>query len=486
MRPYSHELRHQLLTATVVASVVVLALVGVGGGYTSSQVTLGTVQVVYTYSNGYHLLVFVDNSQGTAYGGVRVDLWINASAFNSSNPNPGPAAFLRGQTNGAGWVPFFADVPASGGYYADVVVTSPAGSSSGYSEGLGSGSTGVGQQSAAFLAVSTGLWETTRGVAITALNVTGGVPVGYEVRYRTFSGIYFTGQPAPEANTTLWTTLASYETNVAWNVTVAAPNETWVQFELFAPNGTYAGEWAMPADELLPTGVSPAGSNAVDFLSGVQPLIAILGLMLAYVRYGKDQTLRTYESVLWRPVTRRGLFVIRFGTVLLALAAGLALLLAGLDLWLSASLHAGIPLGALAVLYGVMLAEGAAFAGILVVFSNLLRSRGGVIGVAVGLFLFFSVLFPILVALLGFSVGPGNVSTFFGNSAYANPMELLTPTIAAIVPAAASQSQNLVAPALVSPGFATGTGNPGLVAAVVAAWGVIPAVSGYLLAGVRD
>ena len=50
MRPYAHELCHHLLTATAIATIAALALVGAAGGYTTTYPSLSAFQVVNDYS----------------------------------------------------------------------------------------------------------------------------------------------------------------------------------------------------------------------------------------------------------------------------------------------------------------------------------------------------------------------------------------------------------------------------------------------------
>jgi len=479
MTPYSHEFRHQLFTATALGSVVVLALVGAGAGYTASQVTLSEIQTVYTYSDGYHFLVYAIGSQGTAFSGASLVLWINSSA--TFQP---PIAVERGATDASGLASFFFAIP-NGSYLYSVLaigagIQTETGGQTNFNSNLSSG-TGV-----LLDPVSLGTWATDRAVSVTALNATGQAPVGYQIRYIVGSGAYFPFiGVTPENATTLFTTLSGFQTNAPWNVSFAAPSITWVEFEAFTPSGASAGVVILSATELLTTGVSSAGASAVSSLSAAQTLVALLGLVLGYARYGKDRSMRTVESVLWRPVTREGLFVVRWASVVIPLGGGLALLLGLTDLWMTSVLSAGIPLGALLALFGVLLAEGMAMAGLLMLGSHLLRSRGGVIGLGVGLFILFGVFFTIFVALVAFGTGATDPAQVLVNAAYLNPMQLMGPATAVIVPQAASNSSGmgLAVPLNLS---TTVTANAGVVAAVVSAWFAVPTLVAFVLARYRE
>jgi ABC-type transport system involved in multi-copper enzyme maturation permease subunit len=483
MKPYLHELRHQLLSATVVGTVVVLALVGVGGGYSSTQVSLVSFEMAYAYSGGYHFMVYAIGSQGTAFGGALVQLWVNTTSV-----TPAPVAFVQNRTNARGLSALFAS--AGLGTYSYFVEVTAGSYSTGTAGEIGSGGFGGNESSssepAAFASVALGVWATSPSLSVLAISPTGGAPLGYEVRYVLNSSPYYPVTVYPERATTLLGSLSSAQTNLAWAAGYANPNTTFIQFEVFAPNGTYVGGSVLPSDALWPSGVSVAGSRATSFLTFVPPLVAVLGLMLGYVRYGKDRSLRTLESVLWRPVTRAGLFLVRLGSVLIALGAALALLLAALELWLMSSFGAGIPIGPILAIYGALLAEGAAFAGFVFLGANLLRSRGGVIAVAVVSFLLFGVFFSLLAVIIASVVAPTELSSFLAYAPYWNPEQLLIPTYAAIVPQAAGASSGVPGSGVLAGVLEPVTGNPGLLATVASAWGAVPAVIAFVLDHFRE
>src|SRR5256885_1955037 len=100
------------------------------------------------------------------------------------------------------------------------------------------------------------------------------------------------------------------------------PGTTSVWFELFAPNGTAVSGTEIPVFELRQQQFRPEATNIASsffstILSFFMPLAAILG---AYSSYGKDRLTGVLESILARPISRRGLAISRFLSTLTALA----------------------------------------------------------------------------------------------------------------------------------------------------------------------
>ena len=429
MRPYAHELCHHLLTATAIATIAALALVGAAGGYTTTYPSLSAFQVVNDYSGGaYHFLVFTINKLGTAFAGAHVELWINSSTY------PGAAiAVAQGTTGASGIVALSVAIP-EGTYFETLQVTG-----GGYMMSRGGLPLQNPGQSTSLAGVIVnpvflGFWNTAPAVSVLALAPGQGAPVGYEVRYLVAQNETNPSLVHDENAMNLLGNLSAFQDNFPWNVAVENASGSSVVFSIFAPNGTAIASTYLQASELVPTGVSPAAGSALGFLLIGQLLVSLLALMLGYSTYGKDRSLHTIDSVLWRPVTRTGLFLVRFCSILIALAAGLALMLGVIEVWTLFSLHSAFPISVLVALFGVLLAEGAAFAGLVVLASHLIRSRGGMVGATVGIFLFFWVVSNIIVDIvgLGLQVRSDQYSQFLVNVSYFNPAELLTPTAIAI------------------------------------------------------
>lgn len=486
MSAYWHEFRHQLLTATVVGTLVVLGVLGALGGDSSVPQAVGAYQLVYYYSSGYHFVFFVSDTDGLPLKGAHVML-------NLSNASTGATvALLNGVTAANGLLLWSADIPELN--YSYTFFVSGAGSS-GNLEGQsgfpltapGPGAVVSGFQPAhggpgAAYSLAVGFWSTSTFISVLAADPGHGVPTGYEARYVLANQSVPPINQLTEGNTTYLGTLDSYQTSFSWRVTVPNPEGEFVDVCIFAPNGTLMEFANLPAPSSSP-GIGSGENSVQGFLGGIQLLVALLGLVLGYARYGKDRALRTLESVLWRPVTRSGLFLVRTGTMLIPLAAGAGLLLGVLDAWILFALHSGIPLPVLLTLFGILLAEGSAFAGIVVLSSHLLRSRGGVIGALVGAFLFFGILYTIVVAVVS-SMLPLRASIDFTfNASFWDPAQLQTPTFLLLIPQEVDP-YFMIAPG--SPAHPTWTLSVPLLAGVAAAWAVVPFVVAFVLALKRD
>jgi ABC-2 type transport system permease protein len=121
-------------------------------------------------------------------------------------------------------------------------------------------------------------------------------------------------------------------------------------------------------------------------------LVPLLGILGAYSAYGRERTSGVLESVLVRPITRRGLFISRYVATVLPLCLGAAatvLVTDAVTRWISgAFLSPGFVVGMVAS----MAVEVSAFAAITFLLSHLLRSSGGLIITAIVLYLVLDLL----------------------------------------------------------------------------------------------
>ena len=138
-------------------------------------------------------------------------------------------------------------------------------------------------------------------------------------------------------------------------VTVAAfdPNGSLVSASSSTSSG---GSYAPPTPKALFT------SLASSILSLVVPLMAIL---VAYNSYGKDRANGVLDSVLTRPVTRRGLSLMRYAAIVLSIVLAVAVAVGVMAVIAQALLGATIPLDY--AFYSVLglAVEAAAFTGIM-------------------------------------------------------------------------------------------------------------------------
>lgn len=193
-----------------------------------------------------------------------------------------------------------------------------------------------------------------------------------------------------------------------------------VDFALFYPNGTvtFQGGVSFGIDQFYPQAqtYTQGGIDQIVlqfFLSifGLFiPLIAILG---SYNSYGKDRVSGVLESVLALPVSRRGLSVSRFFSTFIAMVIAISISMVVVDgivcYYAKSLVSASIMLSS----SGAFFAELAAFIGIMMLLSRVIRSSGALIGIGIALFIVIDFFWSIIIALLA-----NATNTNFGSLAY--------------------------------------------------------------------
>lgn len=263
----------------------------------------------------------------------------------------------------------------------------------------------------------------------------GAKPSGYSIRYK----ISATPPPPPFRDDSPYT---ASQMDLLGNLTdyrqvfdPAIPNglseTTRVYFELFAPNGTAVSGRQMFVTDLRHQQFRPQATNVASFffstiLSFFMPLAAILG---AYSSYGKDRLTGVLESVLARPISRRGLAISRFLSTLTALAVAAIASVGLVDLVLNQVLGSVLPQDyALAIISGLVV-EVAAFTGLIFLLSHLVKSTGVLLGISIVLFVvldfFWGLIIFLLTLLLGGTSGSAVAVEATLVSYYANPAQFL-------------------------------------------------------------
>ena len=187
----------------------------------------------------------------------------------------------------------------------------------------------------------------------------------------------------------------------------------------------------MPVFELTRQQFRPEATNVASFffstiLRFFMPLAAILG---AYSSYGKDRLTGVLESVLARPISRRGLAISRFLSTLIALAVAAIASVGIVDLVLNQVLGSALPQDyALAIISGLVV-EVAAFTGLIFLLSHLVKSTGVLLGISIVLFVvldfFWGLIIFLLTLLLGGTSGSAVAVEATLVSYYANPAQFL-------------------------------------------------------------
>lgn len=200
---------------------------------------------------------------------------------------------------------------------------------------------------------------------------------------------------------TYLTTLKDYATVVKFLPPSNATLNEFIIIAIVDKNGAVLYKDGISISSLLLQQTQPSAKElASSFLSGVLgvfvPLMAILG---AYSVYARDRVSGILESVLVRPVTRRGLLLSRFISVLLAVSVAVVLTIIVVDaiIWvkLGGSLDADFILSS----WAALCVEAGAFIGIMFLLSQFTKSTGALIGIGVGLFLVLDFLWGLILFL---------------------------------------------------------------------------------------
>ena len=263
----------------------------------------------------------------------------------------------------------------------------------------------------------------------------GAKPSGYSIRYK----VAATSPPPPYKDSTPYAkdqmdflgNLTDYRQVFDPAIPSGLSGTTGVWFELFAPNGTAVSGTEIPVFELRQQQFRPEATNIASsffstILSFFMPLAAILG---AYSSYGKDRLTGVLESILARPISRRGLAISRFLSTLTALAVAAIVSVGLVDLVLNEVVGSVLSQDyALAIISGLVV-EIAAFTGLVFLLSHLVKSTGVLLGISIVLFVvldfFWGLIIFLLTLLLGGTSGSAVALEATLVSYYANPAQFL-------------------------------------------------------------
>jgi ABC-type transport system involved in multi-copper enzyme maturation permease subunit len=269
-----------------------------------------------------------------------------------------------------------------------------------------------------------------------------------------------------------------------------------VAIGLAYPNGTSIAPSTsnLPVGQVYPDVALTKALNdqvAVSFFETFFGLfIPLLTIVSVYSIYGKDRVSGVFESVLAQPVTRLGLSLSRYISSFSGMSVATLVSVGVLDIiaqhfsgsFIDPSILIPSTLG--------LLVELAAFIGIMMLLSHLVRSSGSLIGIGVGLFLvidFFQGVFATLLSsLLGIQSGSVGFYQLSVGLEFVNPAAFvslvdtyLTGTISSVgLPILSGQSSSIVPQAY-------GITVPAIVAAAIL-WILVPLICFLYMAIRRD
>lgn len=460
--PLLYDIRKVFFSKTVLISMILLIgisffLVSSFSVGSTTQFQSSNAQVLSWYDNSgtYHFLVFETNQFGQPVSGVTVQANLSVDPFSivSKTPitNPGSYPVYRGptiSTNSSGEAEFTINVPAS--YISEVnanytvpiqihaangALSSSGGQPAPYSQSitLANGSVvyspvppgavvSISRNSIRSVIDSSNSQK--RDLLVNWAGANGSLPTGYSVYYRflnvteictqtqfgTQCGAQFNIPPnLTEANMTLLGDLTSYRQVFSPpKLEANLGNGSQVVFGIFCPNGTTAVSPetnSYSISEFYPSSqrISQQTANQLvfSFMTSVYsvliPLIAIIG---SYTLYGRDRVIGVLESVLVQPVSRRGLALSRFFSTFIGMAIAISIAMGVVDGLVMYYTNLFLSTTFLLASIGAFLVELAAFIGIMMLLSRVLKSTGLLIGIGIGLFLVFDFLWSVILALV--------------------------------------------------------------------------------------
>ena len=420
--PLLYDFRRTLTSKSVLIIMALLILVSFGILVSLSQVTTSGQQsgpivsaLTYRDSNGYHFLVYSTNQFGQPVSGARA----NFNLTDSSNKTYQGS----GITNSSGFVLITINAPASlytigGSVTAPGFPTAlpiPTESSMGSN---GSKATPEGIVTPVYMPLS-GSFAYPVTLVVDSNNASqrafqvfvaapfGAPPANYAVYYKFLNVSQLNGPPPvpQESQMQFLGNLTSYATvfqaptppgNVQQN--------DFLEIQVFYPNGTAIAAAGLPLFSVnqiyIPRSTiqtSQFSSLLTSFFAGIfgifVPFMAVLG---SYNSYGKDRVSGVLESVLSKPVTRRGLAISRFLSTFLAMAVAIFVSIGVIDLLFYYYAGALVDSTFLVASAGAFLVDLAAFMGIMFILSHLVKSTGALIGLGVVLVLVFDVFWGLI------------------------------------------------------------------------------------------
>ncbi len=244
-----------------------------------------------------------------------------------------------------------------------------------------------------------------------------------------------------------------------------------------------------PTSPSIFTVYSPISQSSLQSLvfSGTSTLlgflIPLLAIFAGYLTYGKDRTSGVLESVLKRPVTRGSLITSRFASNAIAIfvAVGLSMVIADAIVKFYFGQYLSLSFG----LYFVWtyLIEGVAFLALVYMFSQLVKSQGGILGIAIGLFvvldLFWTIIPLAILAALGISTSStAYIQTSVGFD-YASPASYGT-----LVQAMFTGKFGTLSSTSINPNAFGIDGVNIIIAGIL--WVAIPFIAAFIMARKRD
>ena len=451
IRPFLYDFKKTITSKTVIILVAIILLIsltiipltriGSGGPPTG----LGQAPVLYYHDGpssniGNHYLTYFTNLYGDGISGATVTITFQgAKNFTQmAVTNSSGLAFVTVNAPNASYSVMFEEQLPGGELTTSLPDPASIHSPSGVITRIGGGFGGGGFGDASIQAVVDKHNSSKRDIQVFYAAAFGAVPSTYTLYYKvvsSFGGYSCKGTGGCPFNYTDMTSLGNlngYLETLDPTIPTGLNETAQVWFELFSQTKTEVGstnfsafELRQPRQPIMSTGI------ASFFFSGVFgffiPLMAIIG---SYSSYGKDRLTGVLESVLARPVTKRGLAMSRFLSTVLSFTLASAAAVGVVDLLLNSVGGSFLDQSYVLAIIAGLAVEVAAFTGLIFLLSHLLKSTGALLGISIVLFLVLDFFWSLIILLLTFLLGGTSGSavalqaTFL--SYYANPAQFLS------------------------------------------------------------
>jgi ABC-type transport system involved in multi-copper enzyme maturation permease subunit len=498
VKAYLHDLR-SILASRLVLVVVVLTLLGGALAYGSVEGQVGVERTIngsgfyYFQDNAYHIDLWTFDGAGEPLRGVAVELNISLGVNSTA---PSRSFYTNVSSDSSGQLQFVVPIPDENHAVQTLVYGQSSQSSSFYLQGALQGgftlanlSTGQVSGLDPLTAVAGGFYSSVGNFIAIWGGPNGSFPTGVKVvdcSYTTYNG-----SSTPTNCSALPTHVMGSLTGLLTDFPEPqAPSASSVIVELIDPEGAVVGtvgyaEQLVPGAPVQPQPTISADAPGVAVLLAFEPeaslLLALMALVLAYWTYAQPRLSATFEPILVRPVTRRGLLLSRFAGMVLLLAAAAVAQVLILDLVAYLVLNEPLPAAYIAPLVASLLVAGVPFAGLVCLMAHGLKSAGAVFASSIGLVAVFGLFWGDLTSVNPYASAGPNSYWFL---VYQIHIQLLSPV----------ELPHLVLGFLTGSGTNSGVGSsyalagltPGVLAAVASLWVVLPLLGAFYLATVRD
>ena len=435
LRPFLYDLKRTMtsksvLILTAITLLISLTIIPLTSVTTTFNSFSSSPNILYYRDNGgYHFLAYYSNQYGEPLSGTSISITLTPTY-----PARGMNYTQTERTNSTG-LAFLSLNPPNGNYSATISFPIGGGTAkfpsylpswpAGHVELISGNaiSTVVDRANAA-----------KRDIQVFYAAPYGATPSGYSLSYKvvdSFSSYY--GNGFNQSQMTLLGNLTSY--HQIFDPPLSNLNDTsQVVFELFQPNNSTAlfPPKVYPAFELRQPQAPVNATNVATLffstiLSFFVPLVAIIG---SYTSYGKDRLTGVLESVLARPVSRRGLAISRFLSTMGAIGIAAVASVGLVDLILNRATGSFLPQDFTLAIIAALLVEVAAFTGLVFLLSHIVKSPGALLGIMIGLFVlldfFWIPIVFLLTSLLGGTLGSEVALQATILSYFANPAQFIT------------------------------------------------------------